>query len=100
MKLNPKKKCALLQQESGATDSQGTTVYLALLLTIFDVAYTSGSRQPLFVYWEFLAVYRGIVCVSTGWLHGHNKDARVRMILDASVSLAGFPGGDENRPLF
>jgi hypothetical protein len=63
---------------------------IALLLTILGVAYTSVSRQPLFGYWEFLAVFMGIVCVSTGWLHGHNKDARVRMVWTQVFHWAAF----------
>jgi hypothetical protein len=37
-----------------------------LVLTIFGVAYTSVSHQPLIGYWQFLAVAVGLVCVTTG----------------------------------
>lgn len=52
----------------------------ALFLTILGVAYTSVSRQPLIGYWEFLAIFMAIVCVTTGWLHVHDRDARIRML--------------------
>jgi hypothetical protein len=55
--------------------------YLAVLvLTILGVAYTSISHQPLVGYWEFLALAMGVVCIGTGWLHAHSKEARFRML--------------------
>lgn len=55
--------------------------YIAVLaLTLFGVAYTSVSHQPLIGYWEFLAIAIGGVCVTTGWLHIHDPKARFRMV--------------------
>ena len=51
---------------------------VVLALTIFGVAYTSVSHQPLVGYWQFLAVAVGVVCVTTGWLHIHDPKARFR----------------------
>jgi hypothetical protein len=53
---------------------------IVLALTIFGVAYTSVSHQPLIGYWQFLAVAVGVVCLTTGWLHIHDPKARFRMI--------------------
>jgi hypothetical protein len=53
---------------------------VVLALTIFGVAYTSVSHQPLISYWQFLAVAVGLVCVTTGWLHIGEPKARFRMV--------------------
>ena len=67
--------------------------YIAVLaLTILGVAYTSVSQQPLIGYWEFLAVAIGLVCVTTGWLHIHDPNARFY----ASPPLAGLLDCDEH----
>jgi hypothetical protein len=62
----------------------------ALLLTILGVAYTSVSNQPLITYWEFLAVFMGIVCVTTGWLHAHDRAARLRMLWTQAFHWVAF----------
>ncbi len=53
---------------------------VVLALTILGVAYTSISHQPLVGYWEFLALAMGVVCIGTGWLHAHTREARFRML--------------------
>jgi hypothetical protein len=53
---------------------------IVLVLTLLGVAYTSISHQPLIGYWEFLALAMGVVCIGTGWLHVHGKEARFRMV--------------------
>jgi hypothetical protein len=63
---------------------------LAVVLTILGVAYTSVSRQPLIGYWEFLAVFMGIVCVTTGWLHAHTREARIRMLWTQALHWVAF----------
>ncbi|SFK69085.1 hypothetical protein [Methylocapsa palsarum] len=62
----------------------------ALFLTILGVAYTSVSRQPLTTYWEFLAVFMAIVCVTTGWLHVQNQEARMRMLWTQAFHWVAF----------
>ena len=53
---------------------------LVLVLTIFGVAYTSFSKQPIIGYWEILAPIIGLVCVATGWDSAIDKAARLRLI--------------------
>ena len=53
---------------------------LVLLLTIFGVAYTSFSKQPIIGYWEILAPIIGLVCVAIGWHSANDKAARLRLI--------------------
>jgi hypothetical protein len=61
-----------------------------LALTIFGVAYTSVSHQPLVGYWQFLAVAVGLVCVTTGWLHIHDRKARLRMVWTQALHWIAF----------
>jgi hypothetical protein len=63
---------------------------IVLALTIFGVAYTSVSHQPLIGYWQFLAVAVGLVCVTTGWLHIHEPKARFRMIWTQALHWLAF----------
>jgi hypothetical protein len=63
---------------------------IVLTLTIFGVAYTSVSHQPLIGYWQFLAVAVGLVCVTTGWLHIHDPTARFRMIWTQALHWLAF----------
>lgn len=63
---------------------------IVLALTIFGVAYTSVSHQPLIGYWQFLAVAVGLVCVTTGWLHIHDPKARFRMIWTQALHWVAF----------
>jgi hypothetical protein len=63
---------------------------IVLALTIFGVAYTSVSHQPLVGYWQFLAVAVGLVCVATGWLHIHDPKARFRMVWTQALQWLAF----------
>lgn len=63
---------------------------VVLALTIFGVAYTSISHQPLVTYWQFLAVAVGLVCVTTGWLHIHEPKARFRMVWTQALHWLAF----------
>lgn len=63
---------------------------IVLALTIFGVAYTSVSRQPLSGYWEFLAVLMAAVCIATGWLHEAAKDVRIHIIWTQLLHWAAF----------
>lgn len=53
---------------------------LVLLLTIGGVAYTTFSRQRIFIYWEILAPIVGIVCVWYGWPAASDSGGRLRLI--------------------
>ena len=65
--------------------------YIAVLaLTILGVAYTSVSQQPLIGYWVFLAVAIGLVCVTTGWLHIPDPNARFRMVWTQALHWLAF----------
>lgn len=65
--------------------------YLAvLLLTIYGVASTSVSSQPLTRYWEFLALAMGILCITTGWLHAHTREARLRVLWTQTLHWLAF----------
>jgi hypothetical protein len=61
-----------------------------LVLTILGVAYTSISHQPLIGYWEFLALSMGVVCIGTGWLHAHSREARFRMLWTQALHWLAF----------
>jgi hypothetical protein len=50
------------------------------VLTIIGIAYTSFAKQALIVYWEFLAIAIGILCVITGWRYTETGRERVRLI--------------------
>ena len=63
---------------------------IVLALTIFGVAYTSVSHQPLVGYWQFLAVAVGLVCVATGWLHIDDPKARFRMVWTQALHWLAF----------
>jgi hypothetical protein len=40
---------------------------LVLVLTVFGVAYTTFSRQPIKAYWEVLVPFIVAVCIGAGW---------------------------------
>jgi hypothetical protein len=63
---------------------------IVLALTILGVAYTSVSHQPLIGFWEFLALAMGIVCISTGWLHAHSREARFRVLWTQALHWLAF----------
>lgn len=53
---------------------------LVLVLTVGGVAYTTFSKQPIFIYWEILAPITGLVCVWYGWPSAHDSTGRLRLI--------------------
>ncbi len=70
---------------------------LVLLLTIIGVAYTSVNKTPLVIYWEFLAVITGAVCILSGWPHAPNRDDRVRLVWTQVLHWAAFLAAIESR---
>lgn len=63
---------------------------IVLVLTILGVALTSVWHQPFIGYWEFMAVAVGVVCVTTGWLHIEDRQARLRMIWTQALHWLAF----------
>ena len=53
---------------------------VVLVLTVFGVAYTSFSKQPITGYWELLAPIIGLLCVGAGWQNATDRAARWRLI--------------------
>jgi hypothetical protein len=65
---------------------QRKLAYIILLgLTLFGVAYTSASHQPLNRYWEFLAVATGVTGVIMAWPADDNREARFRLAWTQAV---------------
>jgi hypothetical protein len=60
------------------------------------MAYTSFSKNPIIVYWEFLVPLTGILCVGTGWRHAHDKEARLRLIWTQALHWLAFLVVDES----
>jgi hypothetical protein len=63
---------------------------LILLLTLIGVAYTSFLNQPIVIYWEFLALVIGIMCIVTGWQNTNDKEARLRLISTQVLHWSAF----------
>ncbi len=63
---------------------------IVLVLTILGVALTSVWHQPFVGYWEFMAIAVGIVCITTGWLHIEDRQARLRMIWTQALHWLAF----------
>jgi len=54
---------------------------LVLILTIFGVAYTTFSRQPIKGYWEILVPFIVLVCIGAGWRNATDNAARWHLVL-------------------
>ncbi len=63
---------------------------VVLFLTLFGIAYTSFSKRPFILYWEFLALVVGVVCVWTGWRRASDRDARARLIWTQALHWLAF----------
>jgi hypothetical protein len=63
---------------------------VVLTLAILGVAYTNFSHQPLFGYWEFLALAIGAVCIVTEWSNVADRQARKRLIWTQAIHWATF----------
>jgi hypothetical protein len=61
---------------------------LVLVLTVFGVAYTTFSRQPIKGYWEVLVPFIVLVCISAGWQNASDRADRWRLSHNASPTLA------------
>ncbi|MDR6306045.1 hypothetical protein GGQ85_003773 [Nitrobacter vulgaris] len=63
---------------------------LILVLTLIGVAYTSFSNQPIVIYWEFLALLIGVMCIATGWQNTNDKETRLRLISTQVLHWSAF----------
>ena len=63
---------------------------MVLFLTLFGIAYTSFSKRPFILYWEFLALVVGVVCVWTGWRRASDRDARAPLIWTQALHWLAF----------
>jgi hypothetical protein len=63
---------------------------IVLVLTIFGVAYTTFSRQPIKGYWEILVPFIVLVCVGAGWDKATDSVARWRLIVTQALHWLAF----------
>lgn len=69
---------------------QALPYLIILMLTLVGIAYTSINKRPLVIYWEFLAVLTGVLCVIDGWRQAEGN--RVRLIWTQVLHWAAFLG--------
>lgn len=63
---------------------------IVLLLAVLGVAYTSIAHQPLYGYWEFLALAIGIACVLIGWRKTDSRQERLEIARTQALHWAAF----------
>ena len=63
---------------------------LVLLLTVFGVAYTTVSRQPIEGYWELLVPFIVLVCIGAGWHDAGDSASRWRLVIIQALHWAAF----------
>ena len=63
---------------------------IVLLLAVLGVAYTSIAHQPLYGYWEFLALAIGIACVAIGWSKTDSRQERIRIARTQALHWGAF----------
>ena len=87
----------LANPQSGGSNSSRPSIWirelpysLVLILTLFGVAYTSYSKQPVMGYWELLAPLIAVVCVGAGWRNAGDKGARLRLIWTQALHWFAF----------
>lgn len=65
--------------------------YLAiLLLTALGAAYYSMTRQPMTHYWDLLAVFIAIVCISSGWRRAASHNMAWHLVWTQVLHWAAF----------
>jgi hypothetical protein len=85
------------------TDTLATTPYkhtgfwlyelpfgLVLVLTVFGVAYTTFSRQPIKAYWEILVPFIVAACIGAGWQNASDGAARWRLFMTQALHWLAF----------
>jgi hypothetical protein len=63
---------------------------LVLVLTVFGVAYTTFSRQPIKAYWELLVPFIVVVCIGAGWQNASDAAARWRLVVTQALHWLAF----------
>ena len=63
---------------------------IVLVLTVFGVAYTTFSRQPIKAYWEILVPFIVLVCVGAGWHNAEDSTARWRLVATQALHWLAF----------
>lgn len=63
---------------------------LVLVLTVFGVAYTTFSRQPITGYWEVLVPFIVLVCIGAGWHDATDNAARWRLVVTQALHWLAF----------
>lgn len=63
---------------------------VVLVLTLLGVAYTSVTRRPTIVYWEFLVIVTATACIWGGWRYAPDRKAKVRLIASQALHWLAF----------
>jgi|307.fasta_scaffold12847_4 hypothetical protein len=63
---------------------------LVLVLTVFGVAYTTFSRQPIKGYWEVLVPFIVLVCIGAGWQNASDSAGRWRLVVTQALHWLAF----------
>jgi len=63
---------------------------VVLVLTLLGVAYTSVTRRPTIVYWEFLVMVTAVACIWGGWRYAPDRKAKVRLIGSQALHWLAF----------
>jgi hypothetical protein len=63
---------------------------VVLVLTLLGVAYTSVTRRPTIVYWEFLVIVTAAACIWGGWRYAPDRKAKVRLIGSQALHWLAF----------
>jgi hypothetical protein len=61
-----------------------------LVLTVFGVAYTTFSRQPIKGYWEVLVPFIVLVCIGAGLHNASDNAARWRLVVTQALHWLAF----------
>jgi hypothetical protein len=76
--------------QTGGLMRQKAPYLVVLALAVLGVAYTSIARQPLYGYWEFLALAIGVACVAIGWSKARGRDERIRIAWTQALHWGAF----------
>jgi hypothetical protein len=61
-----------------------------LVLTVFGVAYTTFSRQPIKGYWEVLVPFIVLVCIGAGWQNASDSAGRWCLVVTQALHWLAF----------
>ena len=63
---------------------------VVLVLTLIGVGYTSFTKRPTTVYWEFLVPVTAALCIWSGWRSAREKKEEFRLIWTQAVHWLAF----------